>query len=757
MAGRYQMQMAYRNNSKKAVAAEHCVTFKQRRSFNKTNIFFLCACLSMAGLLLLFSACDDKKSSHSPESNPSSTPASGDYTFTLVDEANLKVWTSPVTHITEETEVAPEMRADTILICAAANEYEPFQIALSGSGSVTLSFSGFDGLADVRTQMYRASFTEGRARALALHNETDEIELGSDTPALLWFDSYIPKNAEAGTYKGSVKIAGAMNKELAVELTVFDFALPDTINFNSHLTVSMASIKADGDSGDCEKTKTMLYEHRMTVKGGQLWPTGFSYNITWPSGAFTDEPGEGVYGVAYNAPKYLKGEGWTRPGYPLSQAFQFVDNSTPRPDSFNGVSRGGDHYGTAAYNTQWKNFLGDLNTYIKNNGYADKLYYYVINEPQDQDDYDLAAYLCKLTKEAAPDLKIAVSEEPKAEIAENSGYPTADGKSYDIWIADIQHYEQTYAWKRQKDYGEEVWFYHNDGTPDPFINPIEFANHGGLHQRLIPWLSWHYRVTGWAYYNASIFFDNKMPNIRGKLLREGFEDYEYLRLANNASKPQINTEHAIDATVNSAAQSTGSYAADDNAFMKLKWQLGQYVEGSLDEAPVYTVESSRPAGSYYINFQNLQGEPSADPLVVDGREYIKADWSAYDSGKGYGWVGGCVGTSRTMYCYDDVAGYNELQKSALYDDYGKVNLFEFDLAAGTYSVTVGVGRAGRGCYDKHNVSVEGVEFLKQYESSEICEVTKQLTVTDGKISLQIGDAVGQYTFVAYMKIETTGR
>lgn len=701
-------------------------------------------------IFFFYSGCSDDSS------KGNTSPAPGAYTYSLTgDGSAFSVWTAPVTYIVSDSDVAPSSSGSTVYICAAANEYEPFQLVLNGTGSVSVTFEGFTGISDSKALLYKAGFSGSMAESLTTISSGDEVNLTASSPTVLWFDNYIPSGASAGDYSATVVLTSSSETvEIPVSLTVFDFELPEEIHYKSHMTVGMSSLKLDGDSGDCEATKTNLYSHRFVVKGGPTWPTGFKYNITWPSGSFTDEPGEGVYGIGYNAAKYLKGDGWSKPGFPICQAFQFVNNSTPRPTTFNGVSIGSDQYGTSAYNAQWTSFLSDLNSYIANNGYSDKLYYYVINEPQNQADYDLAAYLCKLTKSAAPELKIAVSEEPKAEIAEHASYSTADGSSYDIWIADVQHYDQDYAWDRQKNYGEEVWFYHNDGTADPFINPIDFSKQG-LHQRLIPWVSWHYRVTGWAYYNCGIFFSGKEVNIRGKLLREGFEDYEYLYLANGNASPGVENSCAVDEAVDSAAGSLTSYASDHDAFMDLKWELGCYIDGTLDDVPTYTVESSRERGSYYINFQNTGGNPSADPLTVDGNEYMKIGWSEYNDDDGYRWSGGCVGiSSRALYCYDNASGYNELQKSCLYDDYGKVNLFEFDLESGTYSVTVGVGRAGKGCYDKHNVTVEGVTFFADYESSDVAEVTKSVSLTDGKLSLTMGVAgTGQYTFLSYMKIK----
>src|SRR4051812_9342977 len=87
------------------------------------------------------------------------------------------------------------------------------------------------------------------------------------------------------------------------------------------------------------------------------------------------------------------------------------------------------------------------------------------------------------------------------------------------------------------------------------MNPI--ANNDGPHYRVIAWVSFTNRITGWGYYKdgvplsqfclsspssplADIFWDETWaavpnparPRISAALLREGFEDYEYLYMAN---------------------------------------------------------------------------------------------------------------------------------------------------------------------------------------------------------------------------------
>ena len=42
------------------------------------------------------------------------------------------------------------------------------------------------------------------------------------------------------------------------------------------------------------------------------------------------------------------------------------------------------------------------------------------------------------------------------------------------------------------------------------------------------------------------------------------------------------------------------------------------------------------------------GEPTADPLLVDGHEWTKIGWSAYDVAAGFGWSGPFIGDANIM-------------------------------------------------------------------------------------------------------------
>jgi hypothetical protein len=721
-------------------------------------------------LLSLLPACGDDDGG-SGNNNVNHTPIPldpTDYTYTLEQStAALPLWTTPATRKLQANERPPEARRSGLFLSAARHEFEPTQLVLGpGSGTVTVTLDPFPQLgSDQRLTVAVAGYEEGWAEHLTpvAAGGTVAMTAGAGTP--LWITVRVPDAAPPGEHATTLRLTPAGGAEVTVPITlyVFDFDLPAEIHFASQLNVGVGGLVPDG--GTVDDAKDLLFEHRMTPDG-VTWPSGFTYNITWDSdanpqrcAAFYDEPDEGdAYAIRWLAPRYVLGEGWNGVGFPVAKTFQFVDNATPRPGTFCGEPRG-DHLGTAAYNAAWSEYLSALDAYLVDHGLADKMYYYVQNEPQDEADHQLAAHLCRLTRAAAPHLRIAVSDEPKPEIAEDAG----GACGYDIWIAHVRAYEQGYAWQRQQQHGEEVWLYSLDHDPDPYFNPTR-VDVSGIHQRIIPWVSYSVRATGWAYYDAGRFFHGSQPTIRAELLREGFEDYEYLWLANGGAHPQAGQDNPVDVTVRSVASGLTSFTRDADALMALRHELGRYLEGSRDTLPVLEAGSDlRPRGPYAINFQDPDGSPTADPLVIDGRTFLKVGWQPYDADAGLGWYGEFItDPGIALYGYDDVSGYDEAQKSYVYDDYGRDNLFELALESGRYSVTIGVGRPAHGYPgDPHHATIEGIKVVDDEPTTDAAPtIERSVTVdlTDGSLSVVVGGRSAttgsySYTFLAYLIID----
>jgi len=715
------------------------------------------------------------------------------YYYRLPSPSEAVLWTAPNIEKVLPGQAVPETEAEFIGVHAARGEFEPFQLVIRpGSGlDVSLQWEGPAGAVVERAELYRVDFVNvdtpsdpsGMSGRVPDPLEPlvwgEGVTLDGGENRSFWVSLKIDPAAAAGDHDATLRVAtGSTTTGVAVRIHVFDVDLAPAISFKSQMNYSHQELGGSEGLDRVEEIKNFFFERRLTPKS-VAWPAGLNYNggIEYDcAGTIDDEDGE--WGFAVLGPKYVDGVGWNSVGFPSFMAFQFTNNSTPRPDEFCGVSRG-DHYGSAAYNEAWSLMLSTVDRYVVDHGYAQKAYYYVMNEPQNQEDYDLAAYLAELTRAAAPNLRIAVSEEPKPEIAE---HPSYDG-AFDIWFANLSHYDRDYAWQRQQTAGEEVWWYFLYGDGPPLPNPTTI-DHAGIESRIIVWLAWIYRVDGFAYYSLTGWGDDPWndprpqgtnqngdgfmlyppledgrlrPSIRLELLREAFEDYEYFVLA-NGGKPAAGETVAVDTTVGSAAGSLTGWLKDPAAFMEVRKQLGRYIAGEIDQLPVVdTGPSARPRGAYFINFQDPAGEPSADPLVVDGNEYMKIGWNPYDSGLAYGWYGENLGTDRVLYTYLADAPVDDRQKSIIYDDWGRENTFEFDIENGLYEVTLSVGWNGR-TYSHHRVVIEGTAFVDDEattpESPYIVR-THQVDVTDGKLTMETG-IFDEYTMLNYLDIVPAG-
>ena len=681
---------------------------------------------------------------------------------------------------------------------AAKNEHEPLQIVLRADAATTgsVSLPELKGPAKLdRISVHRVDYVKISQPSDAssipsgelpdplvpvAHGSPQQLDAGRNQP--MWLTVSVPADAPAGDYRGDLTVVvGGATQVIPVTLHVFDFALPAKIGFDGNWNTSFQALGGGASLDATRALKEFFRDHRL-VPSSVAWPAGLNYNggidYDCAKGAFVD--GAGAYDFATLGPMYIDGKGWDGVGFPSFQVMQFVDNSTPRPAEFCGVPRGPGHEGTAAYNAAWAKLLGAIDGYVTTHGWEKKAYYYVQNEPQNQADHDTAARLAALTKAAAPHLRIAISEEPKPEIAEN---PLGGGASYDLWWANLSAFEPSYAATRQQK-GEEVWWYFLYGDAPPRFNPITI-DHPGVESRVAFWGAWKYRIAGFAYYSVTGWGSDPLANprpqgtkqngdgfllypptksgelvssIRWELLREGEEDFEYYLLAEKGKRPRSPSELAgVDTTVGSAVASTTSYTRDAGALQHLRNQLGAYLEGKADGFPVL---SSKPGGAHprepaYLNFQDPKGDPKAEPLVVGGKTWRKVGWEPYDAGRGFGWAGENVGNPAIMlYQYLADAPVDELQRSIAYDDYGRTDTFTWDIENGRYEVTVSIGWYGK-TYSKQRVFVEGKPLFDDVATTP--EVPYKVAsivvdVADGNVAIEVGQK-DEYTMLNWLSIE----
>ncbi|KAJ6228853.1 zinc finger protein constans-like [Anaeramoeba flamelloides] len=690
--------------------------------------------------------------------------------YSISGTSQIVVWTQPLSLlVTTSDTAAPTKSSDdsfsgsTIYLYGARHEYMAFKFIIGKTtGSQTIDVNDFEDLGDSqRIEIYQASFgSAGVEEDLTETTKGSSVAMSSSEPNVFWVDVYIPRDAEGSkSYTTTLEIG---SNSINVNLYVFDFEIPDTFHFVSQLNIGTVN----------DDFMSLLWEHRMIPKACTGPNSGFKYGITWENSdnpdrceKYYDEPDEpDIYSSGWVAKRYIGGDGWSSDNtrkQTVGMGFQFVDNNTPRPSEFCDVSRGSDHYGTSEYNAKWNAWLKGLEGYLIENDYIDQVYHYVQNEPQDDEDENLGNWLCRNSKENAPQLKIAISEEPKENLIKNG---TSDECGYDYYIAHIRAYRKKYAYDRlAKEPNEEVWFYSLPQDPsETWVNPTVEGN-PGLHERIWSWISWSLRARGYAYYNWGEYFNNNVPGVRAKLFRLSFIDYEYFYLANGGAHPTVTASNEVDDAVSSVAKNLNEWNRwEDDLIESLRRKLGQYVEKTRSDMPTLTLDTNKHArGTYNINFQNPSGSPTDDPLEVDGKTWIKQGWTEYDPDEGIGMLSENIDNSIIQYGSSS-SGSNVLENSFVYDDYGRIGIFYFDIEPGKYTISVSVGFPGKGyANDPHNVRICGVVVVDDVittTSNSIIKKSLEVDVYDGRISVTFGGYSElqenySYTFLQYVTIE----
>lgn len=761
-----------------------------------------------------------------PEPAAATTADTEPITYRLTQStAALQLWTTPPSERVFKDAAAPSATDSEVRVYAARNEFEPFQVVVkpAASQNVTVSIDAFgSGIAAEIYQVKYITVTQvsdslGRTGPYPdplwpiANGATVALTAGENTA--FWFSVSVPAGGASGDYLTQVHVGGL---SVPIRLHVFNFAIPAQLHVASQMNFSYQSILAAyGVSGTgaaywsyVDAIKQYFIDHRLTPTS-VLWPGGLTGGgtfaapfIDYDCGTHTLSDPYGIWGFDALADRYLAGTGllsgtFATPfndgvGFSTFTASSFSSNDSSidqRPTTFCGQTRGASDWlanPTSAYNQAWFAYVTAQQSYLSSRGYLDPAINYFANEPQDQADYDAVAWYSRYAHQAAPNLKLMVSEGARPEIYANPGYP---GAHVDIWLPVLNEYDPVVAHDRALNHGEDTWVYFLYGTRPPYFNPITL-DHPGIESKLTGWFLWKYRVRGLAYYALNDWSQNPwtdpltsghngdtfmlfppsqantpiayganghrfVPSIRFELMRDSLEDYEYLYLL-AGGQPQVGQVNAADALADKMIAGLTSYTRNGAFLADLRRLIGLKLGGEIAAIPDITPPPTHPRavgqpGNYYINFQDPTGEPLTTPLVVAGKTYMKigaADYSAVD---GYGWYSSPDANWMTQWLG---SGPNVLQRSILYSDWGRPATFEFDLPNGAYNVTVSVGWQGR-TYSHQKVEIEGVAFVTDEATTPGAPYLVRshgLTVSDNKLTMAIG-IFDEYTMLNYLTIE----
>ncbi len=513
------------------------------------------------------------------------------------------VWVaSPWEHVLKSTQPG---EAGSVAIEAAANEYEPFRIIVRAGDApladVNVTASALTGapgeIPAENIKLFREHYlqvTEPSLRSTAptgwypdalipFVNPEDGSELsGAKYDAVpfdveaganqgIWADVYVPADAAAGEYTGTVTVTagGQALAQVPVKLTVWGFALPDTIamrsNFGSLGGRVAKRLGMDAGSAEFQRIEDLyidtMLEHRCIPSSlGNIWP-----KWSEEDGIDDSETGERLRMMVED--KHV--------------------NSLRLPFSYRSEPE------------KCKKYLHDLAAYLREKGWLDLAYIYMRDEPNNAEQYETVRQQGALIHEADPGIKRMCTEQT---ITSNPDWGDLYG-AVDIWCPLWGLWDEETAQQRLA-LGEELWSYTALCQGDE-KNPFWQVDFPPIVFRSPFWVSWHYHVTGFLYW-SSVYWDPEKdvwtephfrdkywgegmllypgqeagirgpaPSIRLKLVREAMEDFEYMTLAaKKADRAQV------DAIVDGLARSFTDWERDPAAYMSAREQLAKLIVGA---------------------------------------------------------------------------------------------------------------------------------------------------------------------------------
>jgi hypothetical protein len=410
-------------------------------------------------------------------------------------------------------------------------------------------------------------------------------------------DVNVPADARPGEYRGTYRVTAEGGKavEIPVELTVWDFALPDTPSLRTAL----------GSPAD----RLRGYYARRVKEGKEKEPEAWDaverqvaeflsrhdINAAPPSGTLSPQAQpDGTYRI---------------PKEQIDAFRQFVDRYhvnafvTPHPRSAvkDPVE---EREKLHAWLDAWDRAAEELDR-------PQVLFYtYLRDEPNDEEEYHYVQKWGRAVREADTVVKVLVVEQTWTQ---NEAWGDLYG-AVDIWCPLFSLFKAESAAKRQA-LGETVWTYTAlcQGKPTPWWH-TDFP----LLNYCVPaWIAWRYRMRGILYWGGMVYwndvedpwtepgtldrrkqnpalmyngegsllypgravgYDGVAPSLRVKALRDAIEDYEYLAVLEQKGL----TEQA-EKLVLPLAQSWFDWEADPRAYERARAELAELIVKSGED------------------------------------------------------------------------------------------------------------------------------------------------------------------------------
>jgi hypothetical protein len=431
----------------------------------------------------------------------------------------------------------------------------------------------------------------------------------------IWVDVFVPPDAQAGIYKGEIKVKadGNISSTVTITLKVWDFTLPDIATHSTHLghfSLISRIWDVDRESEEFKEIELRFCKEMAKHRINPPIPHSLLPEVN-EDGSITIIPEKHEKLV-----KYVEQTNLVDFEVPRTPFMSNTSNST-RPTPENQTDPVAIEKSIRYYREMYQ--------YLKDNGWDERAYLYMIDEPNSVKDYNQVINLAKAAEEGAPDLQRLVVEQT---YKHEPSWPDLD-ESIDIWCSLFGFIDRETIQEKIAN-GDQVWSYSALVQPAPSYHPdydeVKDKNPPYWHidqpviaYRIPAWINRQYDITGLLYWTTSGWYDEHGPwlvpgfvhysqidenryearyyngggmlfypginagfdgpvtTIRLKNIREGLEDYEYFAILEAKGEGDF-----VKEMVNAVCPEWWDYTEDPETLLKIREQLALKIE-SLKE------------------------------------------------------------------------------------------------------------------------------------------------------------------------------
>jgi len=383
----------------------------------------------------------------------------------------------------------------------------------------------------------------------------EPFDIPADRLGLVWVTIHASDKGRAGDYAGTLTIeADQGRRQVPIRVRVFGFALPAENHLQTTFVLwphmiakfyglgeGLREIPADQWKRDIE----FCNRYRVGVMS-----VGWGWDHGKPGPAWPIEEKDGRYDYA-QIDEYIR---------------------TAANGHMPGISMADFPAGpySAEYEQKLRAFLADYSAHIKEQGWADRFYLKLQDEPS-PDRWPAVREQGELVHAIDPSIKTLVTAPIRKELY----------GGVDIWVPLTPSYDHELAEERRA-LGEQVWWYICCAPPHPY--PNYFIDYPAIDQRILFWMNWKYKVNGFLYWGLNWWADSNLAppdgrrwpdvpwdtfsfasfngdghlvypgrdgelwsSVRMENIRDSVEDYEYLWLLDEAPKAKPDAPEALRA------------------------------------------------------------------------------------------------------------------------------------------------------------------------------------------------------------------